>query len=219
MNRLSRCVSTLTVMFLAATVLVGCSAGGGDGGGDASPDGEVGGTTGELGEAGGDDLAIGGDTACISGRVWQLDVDDLASQIAAQLTAQGFEVLDYEAGGGSTIQFDEAGAVSITAEQVYRVQVVTDADARITLVQVHLGVPSGEWGWRGNTNVMEFANWDSADYSVTNYIDVNGLNLDSEIPIPGDTMSGTDMTVECAGSKMTTIVEGSPFIQRWTTEG
>lgn len=219
MNRLSRCVGTLTVILFAATVVVGCSTGSGDGGGDASPDDEVGGATGELGEVEGDDLAIGGDTGCISGRLWQLDIDDLANQLADELAAQGFEVLDYEAGGGSTIQFDEAGAVSVSAEHVYRVNVVTDAEARISLVQVHLGFPSGEWGWRGNTNVMEFANWDSADYSVKNYIDVNGVNLDSEIPIPGDTMSGTDMTVECAGSKMTTVQEGSPFIQRWTTEG
>ena len=219
MNRLARCVSTLTVMLLAAAVLVGCSTGGSAGYGGARPDDEVGGTTGALGEAETEDLAIGGDTGCISGRVWQLDVDDLASQLAAQLAAGGFEVLEYGVEGGSTLQFDDAGAVNITAVQVSTIQVVTDADARTTLVQVHERPSSGEWGWLGNTNVMEFASWDSVGYSVVNFLVVNGIYLESEIPIPGDTMFGTDMTVECVGTKMTTIVDRSPFIQRWATEG
>ncbi len=214
MNGHSRVASGLLVPFVVAAVLVGCSVGGDD----ARPDDEVGGTTGELGEADGDDLSIGGDTACISGRVWQLDVDDLASQMAIELAADGFEVLDYGVEGGSTLQFDEAGAVTITAQQVYTIQVITDADAAITLVQVHEGAPLGQWGWRGNTNIMEFASWDSAGYSVVNFLVVNGIYLESEIPIPGDTMSGTNMTVECAGSKMTTVIDGSPFIQRWTTD-
>jgi len=217
MNRLPRCVSTLTVLFLAATVLVGCAGGGG--GGDASPDDEVGGTTGELGEAEGDDLAIGGDTRCISGRVWQLDIDDLASQLGVELAANGFEVREYGVEGGSTLEFDEAGTVNITSQHVYTIMVITDADASITLAQVHEGAPSGEWGWKRNTNVMEFANWDSGGYSVVNFLVVNGIYLESDIPIPGDTMSGTNMTVECVGSKMTTIIDGSPFTQRWTTEG
>jgi len=217
MDRLSRCVSTLTAMFLASTVLVGCSGGGG--GRDTSPDDEVGGTTGELGEADGDDLAIGGDTDCISGRVWQLDIDDLAGQLAVELAAGGFEVLEYGVEGGSTLEFDEAGAVNIASQHVYTIMVITDADASITLAQVHEGAPSGDWGWKGNTDVMEFANWDSGGYSVVNFLVVNGIYLESDIPIPGDPLSGTNWTVECAGSKMTTVTDGSPFIHRWTTEG
>jgi len=202
------------VPFIAAAVLVGCSAGGDE----ASPSDEVGGSTGELGEADSDDLAIGGDTSCISGRVWQLDIEDLASQLAIELAAGGFEVLEYGVEGGSTLQFDEAGAVNIASQHVYTIMVITDADASITLAQVHEGAPSGEWGWKGNTNVMEFANWDSGGYSVVNFLVVNGIYLESDIPIPSDTMSGTNMTVECVGSKMTTITDGSPFIQRWTTD-
>jgi len=214
MNRYSQTVCILMVPFIAAAVLAGCSAGGDE----ASPSDEVGGSTGELGEADSDDLAIGGDTSCISGRVWQLDIEDLASQLAIELAAGGFEVLEYGVEGGSTLQFDEAGAVNIASQHVYTIMVITDADASITLAQVHEGAPSGEWGWKGNTNVMEFANWDSGGYSVVNFLVVNGIYLESDIPIPSDTMSGTNMTVECVGSKMTTITDGSPFIQRWTTD-
>lgn len=211
----SRVPVLLTVPLIAAALLVGCSTGGEPAEGD-----EVGGTTGELGESEGDDLAIGGDTACITDRAWVLDIPDLASQIAIELaTTDGFTVVEQAGVGLVTLQFFEESATLLSVvDMTISISVTTDAPAEITVVQIHTGAPSSDWGWRGNTNVMEFANWNSGGYNVENLMTVNGISLDSTIPIPSDPLSGTAMTVECAGSVMTTITEGSPYIHRWTTD-
>ncbi len=208
-----RVASLALVSFIVSAVLVGCS-GPTDGGGAD----EVGGSTGELGDTGSDDLAIGGDTRCISGRTWELDLPDLASQIATQLATTGFGVIEYAGIGSNTLIFDEAGTLNASVNSTISITVTTDAGATITLVQIHEGAPFGDWGWRGNTNVMEFANWNSGGYTVQNLMTINGVSGESSIPIPSDPLSGTAMTVECSGSKMTTITESSPYIQRWTTE-
>ena len=216
MNRYSQTVCILMVPFIAAAVLAGCSAGGDE----ASPSDEVGGSTGELGEADSDDLAIGGDTDCITDRAWVLDIPDLASQIAIELaTTDGFEVLEQAGTGLVTLQFfEDSGTLLSVVDMLISITVTTDAPSQITLVQIHNGAPSADWGWRGNTNAMEFANWNSGGYTVENLMTVNGISLDSTIPIPSDPLTGTAMTVECAGSKMTTVTEGSPYIHRWTAD-
>lgn len=211
----SRVPVVLTVPLIAAALLVGCSTGG-----EPTETDEVGGTTGELGEAEGDDLAIGGDTACITDRAWVLDIPDLASQIAIELaTTDGFTVVEQAGVGLVTLQFFEESATLLSVvDMTISISVTTDAPAEITVVQIHTGAPTSDWGWRGNTNVMDFANWNSGGYTVENLMTVNGISLDSTIPIPSDPLSGTAMTVECAGSVMTTITEGSPYIHRWTTD-
>lgn len=211
----SRVLVLLTVPLIAAALLAGCSTGG-----EPTEEDEVGGATGELGEAEGDDLAIGGDTACITGRAWVLDIPDLASQIAIELaTTDGFTVVEQAGIGLVTLQFFEESATLLSVvDMTISISVTTDAPAEITVVQIHTGAPSSDWGWRGNTNVMEFANWNSGGYNVENLMTVNGISLDSTIPIPSDPLSGTAMTVECAGSVMTTITEGSPYVHRWTTD-
>lgn len=210
---MARALSMLVIPCVAIAVLVGCS-----GGGESTPSDEVGGSTGELGEAEGDDLAIGGDTACISGRVWELDIPDLSSQIASELATSGFEIVEYAGAGAHTLLIDEAGTLSAIVDVLFSVTVITEEGAQIALLQIHDGAPSGDWGWVGNTNTMEFANWDSGGYVVENQMTVNGVSLDSTIPIPSDPMDGTPWTVECAGAKMTTTTAGSPYIHRWTTE-
>lgn len=211
----SRVPVLLTVPLIAAALLVGCSTGS-----EPTETDEVGGTTGQLGEAEGDDLAIGGDTACITDRAWVLDIPDLASQIAIELaTTDGFEVVEQGGVGLVTLQFfEESASLLSVVDMTISISVTTDAPAEITVVQIHTGAPSSDWGWRGNTNVMEFANWTPGSYNVENLMTVNGISLDSTIPIPSDPLSGTAMTVECAGSVMTTITEGSPYIHRWTTD-
>ncbi len=212
---MARALSVLVIPWVAIAILAGCSGGGGE---SAETD-EVGGATGELGEAE-DDLAIGGDTGCITGRAWVLDITDLTNQIAAELEkTDGFEVVGQAGTGLVTLQFFEESAELLSViDMVISVSVITDAPAEIDLSQIHNGAPTSSWGWRGNTNLMEFANWNSGGYTVENLMTVNGVSLDSTIPIPSDPLTGTAMTVECAGAKMTTTTEGSPFIHRWTTE-
>ncbi len=215
MNRCSRISALLVAPVLAAALLAGCSPGA-----DSGTDDEVGGSTEELSEEGAeDDLAIGGDTECITGRAWVLDITDLTNQIAAELEkTDGFEVVGQAGTGLVTLQFFEESAELLSVvDMVISISVITDAPAEIDLSQIHAGAPTSSWGWRGNTNVMEFANWNSGGYTVQNLMTVNGVSLDSTIPIPSDPLTGTAMTVECAGAKMTTITEGSPFIHRWTT--
>jgi hypothetical protein len=208
----ARIASLLVLPFVAGALLVGCSTGAGESSAEAD------GSTSSPTETDGGDLAIGGDTGCIAGRTWDLDVADLGSQIATELATTGYGVVEYAGIGSHTLLFDESGTVGAVVDMLFSITVTTDAGAQITLVQIHKGSPSGEWGWRGNTNVMDFANWNSGGYTVQNLMTVNDIPLESTIPIPSDPVGGTPMIVECAGSRMTTTTEASPYIQRWTTK-
>lgn len=213
MNRFTRIATILSIPLLSAALFAGCSPGG------EGADDEVGGATEELeeGTASGDPTASG-DTGCVAGRTWRLDIPDLASQLAIELATTGFSVVEYAGIGEHTLVFDEAGAASADVDMTMSVTVNTDAGIMITVVQVHVGAPSGQWGWVGDTSTMEFASWNDGGYTVENFMTINGVSSESTIPIPSDPLTGSKMAVECSGSTLTTTTAGSPYIQRWTTD-
>lgn len=186
--------------------LTGCF-GGGSGGTGGSGD------TPEEPAAAGDNK-----TACISGKTWVLDLNDLASQLASQLSSNGLNVTQSESAGRQTFTFDQDGTVTSTVDVTYTITIVND-DLTLTLVQTQGGDPGGEWAWLGDSTTVTFANWDNAGYSVQNQMLVNGVASDNQITIPSDTLGGTNMETECSGSTLSTHVVSSPFTQHWSAEG
>jgi hypothetical protein len=197
-------LAAISFPVLLVLALAGCT-----GGGDGAT-----GTDASTGDSEGS-----GSTACLIGKVWTLDVEDMAAQLAANLDSHGLNVSESHGEGTQTFTFDEDGKARSSVDLSYAITVTTDSTV-MALTQTHRGDTGGEWAWlaeeSGDSNVITFSNWDSSAYSVSNHIEVNGTASDAPISIPDASLGGTNMTVVCSGSTLSTKVEVSPFTQHWT---
>ena len=157
------------------------------------------------------------DTGCIA-RTWLLDIPDLASQIAIELSTDGLEVTEYTGIGRHTFTFTEAGEASASVDVTFALTATSGAGPEITVVQIHTGEPGGLWGWVGDTNVMEFADWDDGGYEVQNITAIGGVTTEGPIALPSDPLVGTTMDVVCDRSTMSTHQTSSPYTLHWTEE-
>lgn len=200
--------ASLLIPLLALAALVGCSPPDDrDEVPDALPDDE---TVGET--------PIASDTGCLVAHTWLLDLPDLASQTAAELAADGFSVVEYAGVGRYTLTFGEAGDAASSVDATLTMTVDTDTGVQITVTQVHVGEPRGQWGWLGDGHTLSFAEWDGGGYAVQNYLTVNGAPSEQPIPVPDNGLDGQDMRVECSESTLVTHSVGSPYTHRWTAE-
>lgn len=199
----------LAVPVLFAAALAGCNAGGTGSGGE--PGGGTG--SGSGGTASGHS-----DTACVSGKNWNLDVDSAASQILAQLQANGSPATSATGSGSQQIFFNEAGTMGSTTDLTFVIVSPLDNGLTMTMTQHQTGPANGEWAWKDDTNVIGFDGWIS-DYHVTTTIDINGTESTSDSPLPSEGADGTDMTVLCSGDTLTTTSVGSPYTMHWTAGG
>ncbi|MEO8260960.1 MAG: hypothetical protein ABI566_00210 [Pseudolysinimonas sp.] len=188
----------------AALVLAGCSGSGAEG-----PDEPVAESPAEP--------AV--DTGCVVGE-WTLDLTDLASQMAIELTANGLEVTEYTGAGHYLFTILDTGVASMDVNSTFSLTATSGAGPEITVVQTHTGAPFGFWGWVGDTNVLEFDDWNDGGYLVENLTSIGGVNTtDGQIPIalPSDPLGESNMTVTCDGSTMTTQSAGSPYLHHWSS--
>jgi hypothetical protein len=207
-----RAVSLAAAAALLLT-LAGCSLGGsGEPGATDTDPGSSAGT-----DSGTDSGASG--SSCIEDRTWVLDTDDLAAQLATQLSSGGLTVSDSTAEGRQSIEFSSDGTASSSVDVTYTLSVDSGDGIVITVVQTHSGEPHGQWEWVGDSTTLTFSGWDNAGYSVQNTVLVNGVAGDFPISIPSDTLGDTDMETTCSGNTLSTHVATSPFTQHWNAEG
>jgi hypothetical protein len=205
-----RAVSLAAAAALLLT-LAGCSLGGGE---------EPGSTGTDSGSSTGTDSGAGaGAASCVVDRTWVLDTDDLAAQLATQLSASGMAVTESTAEGRQSIEFASDGTASSSVDVTYTLTVDSGDGIVITVVQTHSGEPHGQWEWVGDSTTLTFSGWDNAGYSVQNTFLINGVASDSPIAIPSDTLGDTDMETTCSGDALSTHVATSPFTQHWIAEG
>lgn len=195
-------IRALVVGAVVAIVFAGCSATGED------PDAGEGPTSTPAGAV---------DSSCVA-RTWVLDIPDLASQMAIELASDGLTVTDYAGFGIHTLTFAETGEVSESVDVTFKITATSDVGPQITVEQIQIGEPSGLWGWVGDSNVMEFANWDSGGYFVENIVEVGGVATEGAVALPTDPMDGTNMEIVCEGSTLSTHTLSSPYTQHWTAE-
>lgn len=201
-----RRTGTLVASAALLFALVGCTPGVGSGGSGTGSDSDDGG-------------AAAGTTpmSCIADRTWVLNKDDLAAQLAANLTANGLVVTQSTADGRQTFEFNSDGSATAFVDVTYTLTV--DSDGLVmTLVQTHSGEPSGEWQLLDDGSTVTFDSWDNAGYTVQNSILIGGVAADMPLDIPSDTLGETDMTTVCSGNTLSTKVEVSPFTQHWIAE-
>lgn len=133
------------VPFAAAAALLltlaGCSLGGGEEPGSTGTD--PGSSTGT--DSGTDSGA--GAASCVEDRTWVLDTDDLAAQLATQMSSGGMTVTESTAEGRQSIEFASDGTASASVDVTYTLSIDSGDGIVITVVQTHSGEPRGQWEW------------------------------------------------------------------------
>lgn len=209
-------ISTLRASSLVAAaslllVLSGCGTGSPGGpGSEPSADGSGSGSGTDSGSS---------TSGCLEDRVWALNTDDLAAQLAANMSSNGMTVTESTANGRQSIEFGSDGTASSTVDVTYTLSIDSGDGIVITVVQTHSGTPHGEWAYTSDPAVLTFSNWDNSGYSIQNSILVNGVAGDSPISLPEDTLGDSDMEIVCEGNTLSTHVAVSPFTQHWIAEG
>lgn len=156
------------------------------------------------------------DTACLTGQIWQLDVQDSARQLAENLSSNGIEVISSEGVGSHRMTFTADGLVSSDIDVTYTITAAMDAGLTLTMVQTHSGSNGGEWAWLEDSGVIGFSNWDAGDYQVQTQTLINGTASPNSVTVPSETLDGTDMAVlACTADTLSTHATVSPFTQLW----
>lgn len=160
--------------------------------------------------------AAGGGTAeCLTDRTWVLDLDDLAQQLADNMTSNGMTATQSSGAGRQTFVMRSDGRAEASIASTFTLGVDAGDGVEIVVEQTHTGAPSGNWQLAGNT--LKFTDWTS-DYAIQNTVLINGVASDAPINLPADALDGTNMTITCEGDTLTTKAAISPFTQRWNAE-
>jgi hypothetical protein len=158
--------------------------------------------------------ASGGLAGCLAGKTWNLDVDDMASQLGDELGAKGADVASSVAEGTETITFARSGHTTSTNDVTYTITENLESGLTMSLAQKHTGDASGDWVLRGHS--IHFEHWTSGTYKVENHLMVGGVESSAPVVIPDAGAGGVTMAVTCHGNALTTKVAISPFTQHWS---
>lgn len=199
--------AALVIPAVLLVSLSGCFGGGGGGAGEDDPGSGDGSGDGEVLE--------GGSTACVIDKNWQLDIADAAAKLAANLTANGQNVISSTGDGEQGIYFDQEGIAGSATNLTYTLVVDMGDGLVMTMTQAHAGESGGNWAWQGDAeSAMGFDGW-SGDYTVTTTSSINGTSTAPSVAELGGELNGQTMTVACDGDTMETQSSGSPFVQLW----
>jgi len=203
----SRLLTALAIPAAITLALVGCSTGG-SGGGSGSGSGSG---SGEGGSGGG-----GGIASCVQGHTWNLDVQDLAGQLLAHLQSNGGSTFVSATGSGTqTMNWGADGTVDFESALVIGITANMGDGLVMTLTQKQTGPSTGTMTIDGST--AQASDWTNG-VVVDNTVDINGTVASAPMEIPSSAEFGSDMTITCSGSTMTTHaeVEGNFATQKWT---
>lgn len=155
------------------------------------------------------------DTGCLIDKTWQLDVDDMAAQLLTQMQGTGMPVVAVSGFGTHELQLAEEGLATNAVDVTFELT-VAPADAPTSITQLRqFGSAYGDWAWVAASDRVEFSNWET-DVQLEMTIEIEGVVTTlpaTDLPLTDS--SGSDMSVTCAGERLETRPEGSPFVQRW----
>ncbi len=203
-------VNKATALVIPAVLvlsLAGCFGGSPTGGGTA------GGSTNGAG-SGTDGGTSAGAASCLAGPTWSLDVDDVATQLGAQLSSRNMNVVSSEVTGTEKFTFNADGTVTSAINVVYDITIDMGNGLAMTVTQKHTGEPGGNYAIDGST--VNFSGWDPTGYTVATSISINGVSTDTQVPMNNADFGNVPMVVDCTSAGLTTTVEGAPFEWHWT---
>ncbi|HEU4850185.1 MAG TPA: hypothetical protein VFS93_07225, partial [Terrimesophilobacter sp.] len=155
------------------------------------------------------------DTGCLIDKTWQLDVEDMAAQLLTQMQNTGMPVVAVSGFGTQELQLAEEGLATNSVDVTFELT-VAPADAPTSITQLRqFGSAYGDWAWVAASDRVEFSNWET-DVKLEMTIEIGGVVTTlptTDLPLTDS--SGSDMSVTCAGERLETRPEGSPFVQRW----
>ncbi len=167
-------------------------------------------------ETGGSEEPLSGIAACALGHTWQLDFEDLAAKLTAELQAEGVPVVSVTAAGTQELEWTTQGHVDLTTDFDITITATPAADQTITIVQRHSGSATGAAYINGEVAIPR--NWDGSAQNIETTGDNNGTPLESipwEIPWTGiDDTVGLQLT--CDGTTLTIHPRGEKIVQTWT---
>lgn len=164
----------------------------------------------ESGGSGG--IAPSGFAGCIEG-AWQLDVDDVATQLQAMLEANGTPITTSVADGGVTLTV--SGDEMIYDSDVTYTMSGDAEGLSMVIAQTHEGVSTGRWAEEGGNLV--FSDWENA-VRIINTVTIAGVAGEPTV-VPGGIDNSVVMAATCEGDTLVTQPEGNPYISTWARAG
>ena len=153
-------------------------------------------------------------SACISGKTWNLDVNDMATQLGAELSAKNIDVRSSTGEGTETITFSRSGHSTSTNDLTYTIVAALSNGLAMSIAQKHTGDAGGDWTLTGST--VKFTHWDAGTYVVNNSFRIGDVVTSAPLTVPDSGLGGVDLVVTCHGNSLTTKAAVSPFTQHWT---
>lgn len=164
----------------------------------------------------GDGDVLTGTAACALGHTWELNIDDLAEQVKADLAGNGIAA-ETAASGSQTLEWSVEGHVDITSDYTITVT-IAGVEQVYTVEQKNSGTITGAAYINGEVAIPR--KWDDADYTSETTADLSGTPVevaDLSFTVPRtdfDDSVGLELT--CNGKELTIHPRGSAITQTWT---
>ena len=153
---------------------------------------------------------------CLVDRVWNLDVQDLGTQLRAHLEETGMPILNLVADGEMTMEFSSDSIANSVGDVTFAIS-IQPTDSPVSLLeQREYGSGVGPWEWASpDSDVIEFHDWES-DWVVEAKMTVGGTSVGSPFELPPSFTEGESTTASCVGDTLVTSTDGNPFIRYWS---
>lgn len=154
-------------------------------------------------------------TACVTGPVWSLDVDDLAKQLLEQMQSQGSPVTSVTGSGEMSLLLAEDSHVNVGADVTFTMVMPLEGGTIAIGEYRKSGSGVGEWFWAADAiGIITFRDWEE-DYDTTMTVTIEGATVVVPLDVPDPGFDATATAVQCDGGFLTTSSTDSPFSHRW----
>lgn len=154
--------------------------------------------------------------SCAMGHTWNLNVDDLATQVLTVLTAEGVASPTVSASGTQALTWGTDGSVTMDTDYELAITAAPAADQAITVTQSHKGSVTGQAFINGDFAIPRA--WDGSGLKVDTVGQLNDAALD---PVPfaipaTDLDDSVGIEITCDGDTLTTHPRNGPVTQTWS---
>lgn len=155
------------------------------------------------------------DTACLTDRVWSLDVDDLAKQLLVLMQSQGSPVTSVTGTGEMSMLLAEDAHTNAGMDVTFTMVMPLDDGTIATGVYHQVGAGQGEWFWDATSpGHIAFEGWED-EYDMTMTVTIDGATVVVPLNVPDPGLDGTAMAVQCDGDFLTTTSLDGVFTYSW----
>lgn len=162
------------------------------------------------------DEPLTGVAACALGHSWSVDLDGLATQVLAELGANGVAATGVVAAGSHTLDWSVTSDVELSSDYSMTITVPAADGQVLTVVQSANGVVTGKAYISGTVAIPR--DWDSSGLEVSTVADIGGVAQET-VPIIVPKIAfddGVGLELTCDAETMTIHPRGGVITQTWT---